>query len=409
MMDVEIHSSMEMETPRNHVTLLDLAIPVARNKGFILKFTLAIATLAAVTAFLLPNKYKAEAKILPPQQAQSSLPALLGQINGAGMLAGLIGKDFNIKSSADLYIGVLKSRSVSDAIIQRFDLMNYYHDKNMVDARRDLADHTLFEAGTEGLITISMTHKNPQRAAEIANAYVEELYEANKRLAISEASQRRLFFEQQLDEEKKALAEAEAQMKNMQETTGLIKLDTQAEAIIRSVTALKAQLAGKEVEYQAMKSFATDENPERIRLSQEIAALRDQVAKAERSNTLGGGNIDVPTGKIPQVGLEYVRKFRDVKYHESLFEVLAKQYEAARIDEGRNAPIIQIVDKAIVPDKKSSPSRAIIIGLSVIAGFLIACLWVWTRSAYSQYARDPRIHEKLMLLKEGLSRTSSRS
>jgi uncharacterized protein involved in exopolysaccharide biosynthesis len=420
MREIEIQDSHEEvdivgEQPRDaawvgEVTLLDLSIVLAQNKRLIAGATFGAAIVATIIALILPNRYTAEAKILPPQQAQSSLTAMLGQFNSIGGLAGLAGlagRDLGLKNPADLYVGVLRSRSVFDAIIDRFDLKRYYQDKNMADARRDLDKHTLFEAGKDGLITISVEHKNAQRAAEIANAFIEQLHEANKRLAISEASQRRLFFEQQLDEEKKSLADAEVRLKKTQERTGLIKLDSQAEAIIRSVAALKAEVTVKEVQLQAMRSFATEQNPDFVRLQQELVALRGQLAKAELNEQMGGGNVELPTGKIPEAGLEYVRKYRDVKYHESLFEVLAKEYEAARIDEGRNAPIIQVVDQAIVPDKRSGPPRTLIVVLSALTGWMVACFWAWTRAAYYERQKDAKTREKLLMLKHSLMRLHS--
>lgn len=369
------------------ISLLELVVPLIERWRLIGLWILCFAVLGVLVAFLLPVKYTATTVIMPPQAATSSATAMLGQI---GALAGLAGKDIGLKNPSDLYVGIIKSRSVADEIIQEFSLQSYYHKKYVSDARKRLDHNSDVVAGKDGLITIKFEDHDPKRAADIANAYVAQLYAANKRLAISEASQRRVFYEKALEVEKDRLADAEVELKKTQEATGLIQLSSQADAIIRSVAQVQSQLSAKQVQLEAMKSFATSDNPDVIRTEQEIAALKQQLTNVERNNKLGNGNIAVPTGKIPEAGLEYVRKLRDVKYHESLFEMLAKQFEAAKIDEGKSAPLIQVVDAAIVPDKRSEPLRSVIIGLGVLTGVLLGCCHVWLlnwRNGHTLFSR----------------------
>jgi uncharacterized protein involved in exopolysaccharide biosynthesis len=314
---------------------------------------------------------------MPPQQPQSAAAAIAGQLGAIAALAGGTSKDLGLKNPSDMYVGILKSRSIADELIKQFELQRVYREKRMTDTRRELDRHSVIRSGKDGLITIEVEDKDPNRAAKMANAYVQELYKANQRLAISEASQRRVFFEKQLEDEKQALSAAELELKKTQEATGMIQLSSQADAIIRAAASVRAQITAREVQLQVMRSFATEENSDVIRVKNEIAGLQSQLGKLENDEKLGGGNIQVPTGKVPQVGLEYLRRFREVKYHESIYELLAKQYEAARIDEGKNAPVIQVVDEAIPPDKKSSPPRTIIVLLCMIAGALLATLYVW--------------------------------
>ena len=385
------------------VDLLDLLLPLLQRRRMILKWIVSLGVITAIVVFLLPNQYEAATKIMPPQQAQSTATAMLGQL---GALAGLAGKDIGLKNPSDLYVGIIKSRSIADAIIQQFDLQSYYHKKHLADTRKYLESHSEVEAGKDGLISIKYEDKDPKRAADIANAYVKQLYQVNQRLAISEASQRRLFFEKELETEKNLLADAEIELKKTQESTGLIELSGQADAIIRSVAQLQSQLSGKQVQLEAMKSFATSENPDVIRTEQEIAALKTQLANVERTNKLGAGNIAIPTRKIPQAGLEYIRKLREVKYHEGLFEILAKQFEAAKIDEGKNAPIIQVVDAAVVPEVKAGPHRSLIILGGAILGFIIGCFHVWISAAYSRMKQDPEASSKLSMLHQTLATKS---
>ncbi len=384
----------------DEVSLLELFLPLVEQRRLIATWALALAVISLAVAFLLPNEYTGTTKILPPQQAQSSASAMLGQL---GALAGLAGKDLGLKNTADLYIGILKSRSIADNVIQQFGLQDYYHGKTVSDTRKKLEKDSEFDLGKDGLISIKYVSKDPTQAAKIANAYVQQLYEANQRLAISEASQRRLFFAKELEAEKNLLADAEVDLKKTQESTGLIQLSSQADAIIRAIAQLQAQLAAKEVQLQSMRSFATPENPEVIRTEQEMGALKIQLSKLERDNKLGGGNIEVPTGKIPEAGLRYVRKLREVKYHESLFEILAKQFEAAKIDEGKNAPIIQVVDMAIPPDRKSGPPRSLIFIISTILGFLIGSFHAWARHSWRAMARDPRQYSRLQAIRHSFN------
>ena len=388
------------------VSLFDLVLPLLEKRRLIGIWVLCFAVIGVLVAFLLPVKYSATAEIMPPQAATSTASATLGQL---GALAGLAGKDIGLKNPSDLYVGIIKSRSVADAIIQQFGLQSYYHKKYLSDTRKRLENNADVTSGKDGLITIKYEDKSPKLAADIANAYVAELYQANKRLAISEASQRRLFYEKELEAEKDRLADAEVALKKTQESTGLIQLSSQADAIIRSVAQVQTQLSAKQVQLKAMMSYATADNPDVIRTEHEIAALQQQLTDVERNNKLGKGNIAVPTGKIPEAGLEYVRKLRDVKYHEELFEVLAKQFEAAKIDEGKSAPLIQVVDTAIVPDKRSSPMRSVIIGLSIFLGGFLGCVYVWMSGAFAKLRRDPAQRSRLEAIRDSLHRPATRT
>ena len=392
------------------VSLLDLMLVIAEGKKIILRATLVAVVLAVVVVFLIPSRYTATAKILPPQQSPSSAASLMGQIGSLGPMAAMAQSSLGIKNPSDMYVGMLKSRTEEDAIIKRFDLQQVYRDRRMSDARKDLEHASAIAATKDGFIGISVEDKDPKRAAEMANAYVDELRRLTQRLAVTEAGQRRVFFEQQLVEAKDNLANAEEALKATQQSTGIIQLDGQARAIIESVVTLRAQIAAKEVQLRAMRSFATDQNPDLIVVEQQLAGMRAQLASMEKQSG-GNGDIQVATGKVPAQGLEYIRKMRDVKYYETIFELLAKQYEIAKLDEAKNAAIIQVVDPAIVPDKKSSPHRALIVAIASALGLLGACFWVLlTKSLTHLWAVEPELAQKLRLLKRMLvSRTISPS
>jgi tyrosine-protein kinase Etk/Wzc len=332
----------------------------------------------------MPNIYMATARILPPQQSHSTAAVLLGQLAGLAPTGSIPG----LKNPSDLYVGLLKSRTVADRLIERFELKEYFEEDTLLETRLALARVTSISSGKDGIISINVEDELPTRAAALANAYIEELEVLNGSLALTEASQRRLFFEKQLNQAKDSLASSEIELKRTQEQTGLIKLDDQGRAIIEAVAALRAQVAAKEVQIGAMKSFATENNPDLARTQRELSGLQAQLRKMERDKLSGDGDILVPTGRVPEAGLEYIRKFRDVKYNETLFELVAKQYELARLDEAKDTSLIQVVDKAVAPDKKSRPKRALICAIvTILAGFL-AILWAYQREAHAQGGAD---------------------
>jgi tyrosine-protein kinase Etk/Wzc len=350
-------------------------IVLAKRKTLILLCSGIVVVSLTVIALCIPNEYTATARILPPQNQQSGAANMLaGQL---APLAALMGRDSGIKNPVDLYLGLAKSATIADQLIKDFNLREVYRDKTLFDTREDLSQASDIFAGKDGIIVISVVDKDPKRAAALADAYVKALSGLNEKLTISEASQRRLFYESQLKSEKDRLVEAELALRKTQEVTGVIQLADQAKTIIETVAKMRATIAAKEVEIQTMKVFATDRNPQLLAAQQERSALVAQLARLERDEKSGGnGDLSVPTGKVPEVGLEYVRAYRDVKYHEALFEMLAKQAELARIDEARSSAFIQVLDTPVIPDKKSAPHRGYIIVLGTLATFLLVCFWV---------------------------------
>jgi tyrosine-protein kinase Etk/Wzc len=382
---------------------LDILLVLTHRRRMIAAVTMSAFCAGVLLSFLLKPKFTAKAIILPPQQ-QTSSSALLSQLGSLSSMGGAAA--LGLKTPADLYIGILQSRTIADAIITRFHLRDVYQRKRLEDTRLDLKARTDIESGKDGLIQISVTDLEPKRASDLANAYVEELYEMNSNLAISEAAQRRVFFDQQLDEERKALAAAEEDLRTTQQRTGLIQLSGQAQMIIQTISRLRADIASSEVKMQSLKSFATDENPDVTRLQGEISTMRQQLAKLEndQQHQVHPGDIAMPAGRVAEDTLEYTRKYREMKYHETLFDLLSRQYEAARIDEAKSAPIIQVVDHAIPPDTKSSPKRSLIIIGFVVFGFASASVVAFAGHAIRRVQRIPKQAAKLNGLRSQLWR-----
>jgi tyrosine-protein kinase Etk/Wzc len=385
---------------------LILLLILSRGKGKLIGGTLLGLLLGACLAFALHPTFTATATILPPQAPQSSLSSLMGQL---GSLSALGGGSSLLKSPADLYVGILQSRTIADQIVERFHLQTQWHLQSQNDVRKKLSTRVKFEAAKNGMIDITVNDKDPQQASAIANSFVEALNSINSRLAISEASQRRLFFEQQLSEEKSALAAAEEDLKDTQQKTGLLNVGGQAEQAIRSIAQTRAEIASREVKLQSMRTYETDLNPEIIEIQQQISTLRGQLTELQNNQSkLVPGDTQIAANQVPAGTLEYTRKLREVKYHDTLLNLLSRQYEAARIDEAKSAPIIQVVDRAVPPDKKSGPPRLLIMLGMAVAGFMAASGWLCWKHFMEQVQQKPDLASVLGEIQNNLRWRRSR-
>jgi tyrosine-protein kinase Etk/Wzc len=366
------------------ISFLDFLLLLMKHRGLVFGLPAAAGLMALIVALLLPKWYTGTTKIMPPQQSQSNATALLGQLGtlpiGATQLLGL-------KNPSDTYVAMLKSRTVADNLIERFGLKTIYKEELLHYARKELTRNSSITAARDGTISVEFEDKDPKRAADIANAYVEELRKLTQTLAVSEAGQRRLFFEGQLKKAKNDLADAEVQLKKYAQQSGIVNPPGQLGLSVTAAAALRAQMAVKEIELAALRTFATDNNPDYRRTTQELAALRVELGRMENHAAINKGDVFVPFNKAPEVGLEYIRRYRDIKYFETLYEVLAKQYEIARIDEAKDATIIQVIDIAIPPDRHTKPVRALIVLLAIFAAGILAVTFVLARAAYFRARR----------------------
>ncbi|HEY1937099.1 MAG TPA: Wzz/FepE/Etk N-terminal domain-containing protein [Candidatus Angelobacter sp.] len=385
--------------------LFDLLIIFAKRKRLILDCTGGAAALSVVITLLLPTYYTGTARILPPQQNQSIATAMLGQLGP--LIGATAGKELGLHNPNDLYVGMLHSRSLEDALIDKFSLMSVYKKKKRDEARQKLESLSLIISGKDSLISISVEDRSAERAAEIANAYVEQLENITNSLAVTDAAKQRLFFEREMKTAGVELANAELALKKIQESTGIIQLDSQSKVMLESYANLRAQIAAKEVEVQAMRSFAAPENPDLTRAQQELAALRSQAARFERGK-IGDPSSDVSLANVPRAGLEYVRGLREVKYRETLLELLTKQYEIARIDEAKDASLIQVLDRAIPPESKSWPHRGFMVILFTLFAFLLAIVWSLLSEFLQTAKQDPEYALRMHMLKAYMSGDGSR-
>lgn len=369
------------------VGLLDLLTWLGEGKKLIAALTAAAAVGAVAVSLLLPVAYTARSTLLPPNSQQSSgSAAALAALGSLGGLAGV-----TPKTPDELYVALLKSDSVQRALAERFKLQERWEQKSYEGLRKTFPSFVRIAADKKsGVISVEVDDKDPAFAAELANGYAPEIMRVLSRLAVSEAQQRRVFFEQQLKDTKENLVQAEQGLRDVQEKSGMIVLDKQAEALIGSAAVLRAQIVEREVQLKVLRTGATDQNPDVLRLNSELRALRAELARMESSQGgTTGSAVDLPVGRIPGAAIDYVRARRELKLQETLLESMIRQFEMAKLDEAKEAPMLQVVDVARPPDHKSKPARAVIVLASTLLAFLASSLWVVMR----RYSTLSRAHD----------------
>jgi len=357
---------------------------VVDNLRLLVLGPLTAGLVALSITFSIAPTFTATTKFMPPQQQQSAAASMLASL---GALGGLAGAATGLKNPADQYVAFMKSRSVQDALIDRFKLMNRYESKFLENARTTLDGNVQIAGGKDGLITIAANDKDPAFAAQLANAYVDELSTLLGRLAVTEAQQRRQFFEKQLKTANNNLIKAEQALKASGVNSNVLK--TNPTAAVEGLARLKASITAQEIKLASMRGYLTQSAPDFKQAQTELSAMRTQMAHAERADPAS------------QIGAsDYVTKFREFKYYETLFELFAKQYEMARIDESREGAVIQVVDVAVPPELKAKPKKALIAMLTTLATGFALLLFVFIRQALRGAAQNPESNEKLTLLRQ---------
>ncbi len=353
-----------------------------------------LGLLAGVGTIFLPPTYTAVSVIMPPQSSPS-MGGLASQLESLSSLTSGVSALSSLKSNQDLYVALLQTSTVQAAFIQQFHLDREYRTKGFMRTRKALKQHLDIDGtGKDGLIRVSISDHNAQRSADMANGYVRDFQQFSRSLAFSEASQRRLFFEQQLAAEKDKLTSAEENLRKSQQATGTLELDAQTRALIQAAATLRAQVAAKEVQVEAMRSYAGAGNVDLIEAEQELASLRSQLTKVSGTNPDSTAGLLVSKSDLPQTELDFIRNTRDLKYHETLFAILERQLESARLDEAKQGTASQIIDTASVPDQPSSlqPSLKIIFGF--VFGIFLGCAIVLTQSFIARLKSEPEVRRR---------------
>lgn len=345
-------------------TLAQVLVPVRRHwlKLFLLPLLVGVITYGLT--FLLTPKFKSVTTFLPPQQQQSSAASALAALGPLSALAGVGG---GLRTPADQYVSLMQSVTVSDRLVTDFKLMDVYRVEIRQDARRKLEENVQMSVGKkDGLISVTVMDTSPERAAQMANRYVDELRRMSGTLAITEAQQRRAFFQRLLEQSREQLLKAQLALQGSGFNSGALKSEPKAAA--ESYARLKAEVAATEVKLQSLRGRLADGTPEVQQLVATLRALRGQLAAAEQPVDNTGGP-------------DYVSKYREFKYQEALFEVYARQFELARVDESREGALIQVIDVATPAEMRSFPKRGMTTVSAAAAAFCLVLVWLYLAPA----------------------------
>jgi uncharacterized protein involved in exopolysaccharide biosynthesis len=369
----------------DEISLFDLALPLLEHwKALVLLPLLAGCAALAVTFAIKPT-FTSRTVFLPPQQQQSAAASAIAQL---GALSGLAGAAAGVKSPADQYVALLQSETVVDRLIDEFKLMQAYDEDLRVDTRKEFAKNVRVSLGKkDGLVAVEVDDIDRERAAAIANRHVDELRRMTSQLALTEAQQRRAFFEVQLKQTKDRLTTAQEALQGSGFDSGALKADARAAA--EGYARLRAELTAAEVRLQTLRRNMADNSTEVQQALTTVSALRGQLARLEAP-------IEATTGP------DYVSKFREFKYQETLFDLFARQYELARVDESREGALIQVVDVAKPAERKSRPKRGLIAVATTLASFIALAAFFLLRHGWRQASQRPENAERMARLHSAL-------
>ncbi len=367
----------------DEISLLDLLQVVVDNLRLLVLGPLACGLAALGISFATTPTFTAKTQFLPPQQQQSAAASMLASL---GALGGLAGAATAIKSPADQYIAFMKSVSVQDALIERFKLTEKYEARLKADARLALTRSVRIASGKDGLISVEADDKDPKFAADLANAHVEELRNLLSRLAVTEAQLRRMFFEKQLQITKDNLAKADLALKSSGINSSVLK--SNPSSAVEAVARLKAGISVQEVKLGSMRNYLTESAPEFKQALSELGSLKTQLTKAEKEEP---ANTDAS---------DYVSRYREFKYQETMFELFAKQFELAKVDESREGAVIQVLDVAQPPERKAKPNKAQVSIIVTLASGFAFLIFVFVRSAIRNALQNPETNDRIQALKK---------
>jgi len=385
----------------DEIDLLDLLIVLAKHK-FLIFFLTFIFGVASITYVLMATPiYRASTRILPPMAAsQSRAMSMMSQV--PGFAAGFATDALGIKAPGDLVVGIVNSRTIKDKLIERFDLQKRYETEMRDTTREALANNTSATTDTKtGLVVLSTMDKDPEFSATLANAYVKELQDFLQEIAISDAAQQRLFLEKQVKENHIKLLKAENDLAEYQKETGILNASRQASSLMSAIATFRARISAKEVELQTAETFASTNNPRVQKLKAEIQGLREQTEKLQAQATEGTEQT-FNLNELPDAGMEYLRKLRDQKFYETLYGMLLKQFEQAKMAEAQEPAIIQVIDEAVPPQIKTKPNRKLIVVLAIILGLFLSVFSSFVLEFISRASDHPERKEKMNVLKAHL-------
>jgi uncharacterized protein involved in exopolysaccharide biosynthesis len=394
MADLNSQNSNSSNGDDDEISLIDLAIALGEEKKTLFAVPLFTTSVAIVVSLIMTPVFTAKTLMMPPQQQQSSAASALASL---GALAGLAGGAAGVKSPDEMYIAFMESESLQNSIIKKMNLQTRYEAKTLTDTRAGLKGAVKITSDKKsGLISIEATDKDPVFAAQLANLYIDELHNLLGRLAVTDAQQRRVFYEDQIKKTQADLVNAESRFRLANEKSGMQMTSILAETSLRANAEMRGQIAAKEIQLQAMSRFETTQNPDVQKLTSEMSALRQQLSKLES----GSGNT---TSAVNPMQQEASQAYRDIKVQQAMLEVLIKQFEIARVDEAKEGPLVQQVDPATPPERRSKPKRSLIVLVSALGGLFLGVLAAFVRRSIKKAATDPESSQLMLQLREAWS------
>jgi tyrosine-protein kinase Etk/Wzc len=380
----------------DEISLMDILLVIAKYNRFILAFTAISAILAFVYAIRQPVIYTSNALIMPPQAPLSQAGILMGQLSSLGLGAGA-----GAGASAGASIGILiKSQKLAYQVVERLELQRLLKAKNIEAARNALASATRVTTNKDGTILIECSDKDPKMAALLVKTYVEELDRFNNEIAVTTASRTRLFLEKQLKLANESLSNVELVLKDSQKNTDLTPLELQTGSMANLIGTLRTQITAKELDLAGMKSFATEQNPSYRKTLLSLASLRAQLQNLE--NNSGPKKDAIVNNKLSKTGSVFLNAMRDLKYQQALVETLKKQYDVAKMDEAKDANLIQVVNEPLVPEQPSNPKRSVIVFFGGLIGLILSIIFAFILNSLNVAKQNPSSAERLNLMRRYL-------
>jgi uncharacterized protein involved in exopolysaccharide biosynthesis len=375
----------------HHETIASLRL-LWESRGFLGRVAAAGLLLSALIALLIPSRYQSVARLMPPDsQSGSGLAMAAAALSGgAGGLGGMAGQLLGLKSTSDLLVGILGSRTVEDKLIQNFDLRKVYGVRRMEDARKILAAQTDVSVDKKSqIITIGVTDKSPQKAAAMAQAYVEELNRTLAEVSTSSARRERIFLEGRLQAVNQDLEAAEKAFSQFASKNTAIDIKEQGKAMVDAAATLQGQYIAARSELEGLRQIYTDSNVRVRSVQARVTELENQlkiVGGKDESTSMEkvapGDSLYPSIRKLPMLGVPYADLYRKSKIQEAVFETLTQEYELAKVQEAKEIPTIKVLDFPNVPERKSSPHRAIITLLGTALAFSCGVTWIFGRKMW---------------------------
>ncbi len=399
---MEQDSAIKNEPEKEKINLYSYLSIIVGYRRFVLLNFLGVCVAVAILSLFLPSWYSANTTILPPQREKLGLGLVSSLAGGISEFGTSMSLPLMV-SPSDVFAAILKSRAVALAVIEKEDLMKTYHTKTKEDALRELFSHTQVKVTPEGLVSLSFEDKDRFKAAKVANRFVEELDRVNRETNTSQAKNARIFIGERLVQTKEDLTKAEEDLKKFQEENKAVSLDAQMRASIEGAADLKAQMVAAEIELNLLSKNMSPSHPQIQGLKSKINELKRQLDIWELGNPEKESEekkiLDIPFSQVPTLSLKLARLVREVRIQSGVFELLTNQYEQYKIQETRDTPTIQVLDKAIPPERRSKPKRTFLVGLAGVLSLVSSVVFVFGLEYFKKSKeRNPEEFERIQTL-----------